>query len=155
MTAATGRGPAKQPRRQAIIALLQKLGPMTTVEIADNLEWPPELISSAIVFARRKSPNQVFRVVGYEPTVGHWGPDRPIYAAEAGEDIPKPQVRRKARERAKNRRWYAKHAAAEAAKKRAQRTGGGPVNVWTQLAAPELRARMTRLAANSSMRSAA
>lgn len=148
--------PQPAPRRDQIVAALQELGPATTPELIEHLGLSSDLVSSTIRAARLRYPGQIFRITGYQRAVGAWQPDRPVYTAEAGPDVPKPKVDTKARRRATNRRWTAKHGAAEAAKKRGQhmRASGGTVNIWHGLAPASLRNVMTA-AANTSMAVAA
>lgn len=149
--------PQPAPRRAQIVAALQELGPATTEELVEHLGLNSGLVSSTIRAARLTCPGQIFRIAGYQRAVGAWQPDRAVYAAEAGPDVPKPKVDAKARRRAANKRWTAKHGAAEAAKKRAQhlRANGGTVNIWHGLAPASVRNVMTSVAANTSMAVAA
>lgn len=150
--------PRPSPRRQAVLAILREHGPMTAASAAAHLQWDIAMVSRAIVFARQKHSGEFFRVVRHKGTVGHWGPDQPVYAAEPGPDAYKRPISEKTRRRVAAKRWRDKNSAVEAAKKRASRassSGAKAVNVWSQLAPPSLRRQMTMVAANTSMAEAA
>ena len=126
--------------RSRIVAALQEAGPMTTKEVAEYLDLSQNIVSACIASTRWLLPQQVFRVVRYQPVTGHRGRDLAVYAAEAGADalhIVNPTKRRKQAEA----RYRDKHRASINARGRTMATT--PANPWLQLAPPEIRGAMT------------
>ena len=126
--------------RSRIVAALQEAGPMTTKEVAEYLDLSQNIVSACIASTRWLLPQQVFRVVRYQPVTGHRGRDLAVYAAEAGADalhIVNPAKRRKQAEA----RYREKHRASINA--RGRTIASIPANPWLQLAPPEIRGSMT------------
>ena len=126
--------------RARIIAALQDAGPMTSEEVAEYLDLPQKVVRTCIASTRWLLPQQVFRIVRYQPVTGYRGRDLPVYAAEAGSDAPHIVNRAKRRKQAEAR-YREKHRASINARGRA--TVMAPVNPWLQLAPPEIRGAMT------------
>ena len=127
-------------RRTAVLEALREHGPMTVRAIADVLEWPTRDVSETLSSARRHCPGKLVRIIRYEPQVGVWGGDLPVYSASSGPDMARPAVDRKARRKAKNARYWAKNQTVLNARKRLQR--GHPeeaANPWMRLVPKESR----------------
>ena len=113
---------------------------MTKEEVAEYLDLPQKVVNASIASTRWLLPQQVFRVVRYQPVTGYRGRDLAIYAAEAGADalhIVNPAKRRKQAEA----RYRDKHRASINARGRTM--AAIPANPWLQLAPPEIRGSMT------------
>lgn len=126
--------------RARIVAALQESGPMTSAEVAEYLDLPHKIVRACIASTRWLLPQQVFRIVRYQPVTGYRGRDLPMYAAEAGPDaahIVNPAKRRKQAEA----RYREKHRALINA--RGRTTVTAPANPWLQLAPPEIRGAMS------------
>ena len=126
--------------RSRIVAALQDAGSMTAAELAEYLDLPKKVVCACIASTRWLLPQQVFRIVRYQPVTGRRGRDLSVFAAEAGADAPhyvNPKQRRKQAEA----RYRTKHRAVINARSRAKSTA--PINPWLQLAAPEIRSAMS------------
>lgn len=138
------------PKREEILALLREKGPMTRRAISDALGWSQEQTHSIVSNTRRCHPNQLMRVVGYvhDPDAGRTK-DQSLYAAEAGEDIPRKKINKVVRRRATQKRYREKNKARINATSRARRrkNSGAPVSVnpWAQLMPPEYRSTVTQI----------
>lgn len=126
--------------RARIVAAPQESGPMTSAEVAEYLDLPHKVVRACIASTRWLLPQQVFRIVHYQPVTGYRGRDLPVYAAEEGPDaahIVNPAKRRKQAEA----RYREKHRASINA--RGRTTVTAPANPWLQLAPPEIRGAMS------------
>lgn len=134
-----------EPRRGAVLAALQKHGPMTRYELAEHLDWPVRTVGQTLSSTRFLLPGQLLRIVSYEQGV------RVVarFAAEAGSDEPLPRINKKRRERQKAARWREKNRAVISAKGRiykANMTGREvAVNPWIGLAPATVRSAMARV----------
>lgn len=126
--------------RARIVAALQESGPMTSAEASEYLDLPHKVVRASIASTRWLLPQQVFRIVRYQPVTGYRGRDLPVYSAETGPDaahIVNPAKRRKQAEA----RYREKHRASINA--RGRTTVAAPANPWLQLAPPEIRGAMS------------
>lgn len=118
---------------------------MTRHEVAEHLEWPLEKVSATINSTRHARPGLLLRIVHYRQDVRVVA----VFAAEAGEDAPRPPRNHKKRNKLKAQRYLAKNRASVNAKNRLRTAAiaGVPivVNPWLQLAPPEMRPTMTRV----------
>lgn len=117
---------------------------MAITDIAAELDWPRPMVEKAIVGTRYKYPGRHFRIVSYRWQ--EYGPGReiPLYAADGGEDKPRPQAT-KARHLAQKRAYYYRNKARINAASRVRRLGvAASINPWMQLAPPGVRPVMTR-----------
>lgn len=142
-----------QPSLDAVLAALNECGPMHIRALAEHLEWPVEKAHRTVSNARRNKPGQRIRVVGYERVQEGKGKDLSIYAAQAGEDVPRTPGKAKRRRLQTQARYRDKHRAVINARHRVRRQEKGqPLvpNVWAQLAPKEIRHAMT-VAANEQL----
>lgn len=125
---------------------------MTCAEVAEALGWPHSRAHETIANARRWQPGKVFRVVRYRKTMGK-GKDPSVYAVQAGPDVPRPVVDRKARRKEIDRRYQKKNQAIINARERGARaakaSAGASTNMWMGLASPGIRPLMTLVARES------
>lgn len=121
---------------------------MTCAEVAEALGWPHSRAHETIANARRWQPGKVFRVVRYRKTMGK-GKDPSVYAVQAGPDVPRPVIDRKARRKEIERRYQRKNQAIINARERAARAAAAPANVWMGLAPVGVRPLMTIAARES------
>lgn len=140
------------PSRNAVIAAIKEHGPMTCAEVAEALGWPHSRAHETIANARRWQPGKVFRVVRYRKTMGK-GKDPSVYAVQAGPDVPRPVIDRKARRKEIDRRYQRKNQAIINARERAERAAkvgpAAPTNLWMGLAPVGVRPLMTIAARES------
>lgn len=122
----------KPTRRAAVLEALQEHGPMTVRAIAEVLEWPTRDVSETISSTRRCSPRKLVRIIRYEPQIGRWGGDLPVYSASAGTDVARPEIDAKERRKSRNARYWAKNQSALNAKRQVSR-GKASTNPWLQL----------------------
>lgn len=143
----------RSPSRDMVLSLLKEQGPMTQRRIADELGWDQGRTHSIIANARRCYPGQLIRVVGYvhDPN-GPQSKDQSIYAAEAGEDVPRPPyvgMRKKARRKATQARYREKNRARINAQHRARRAKlsglEAQANPWSQIVHKTHRAAVTQI----------
>lgn len=144
---------ARINHRCQIIATLREHGPMTGDALAEHLDLTTRTVGTAISSARLQKPGEIFRVVRYQPVTGRRQADACVFAAEAGEDVPRTpynkakQRRRQAQAKARYRDKNRPAINAKSQIHKAARTGRAvAVNPWLQLAAPNVRATMARMA---------
>jgi hypothetical protein len=149
---------SKTPRRDPIVHLLKEAGPMTTIEIAEALDWERLHVTLAIQKARRSYPGEFFRIVRWQQQTGRWSMDHPVYAAQRGADAIKPKLDRKARNARNQKRYREKYGeayrAAARIRERARRGVAIVNNPFLTLLPPNVRQRMGH-AANTAMKEAA
>ena len=138
------------PVRNAVIATIKEHGPMTCADTAGLMGWTVERVHGAIASARRRCPGQIFRVVGYQRAADGKGKDASIYAAQPGDDVPRPAVNKKARRNATQANYRKRHKAIVNARlrmSRAKNKGRGVSNnIWMQLADKSARSAMSMAA---------
>ncbi|MBO9679521.1 MAG: hypothetical protein J7556_14865 [Acidovorax sp.] len=120
---------------------------MTRFELAEYLGWPVAKVGTTIASTRWLLPGQVFRIVRYVAVTGRRGRDIAVYAAQPGRDASRKPADQTERRRQVQARYRENHRARINARARAQKARDGVplvLNPWLQLAAPELRATMTR-----------
>jgi hypothetical protein len=141
-------------RVEAITALLRKRGPMTTRDIAEELDATVHAINGAIGKRRKDHPGERFRIVGWTQVTGEWRCLLARYSASGGDDAIKPKRSERELNREAVRRYRAKNLEAYRAKERARaakRRGTViAINPWTGLAPVSLRSHMAKVAANTS-----
>ena len=88
------------PGRDAIKTVLRTHGPMPAADIDSYLGWYAGRAAKLIHCTRRDHPKQHFRIVKYtkQPS-GTRGREIPLYAAEPGDDEPRPTFGRAAARR--------------------------------------------------------
>lgn len=120
---------------------------MAITDIALALHWERSVAAKVIAGTRYEHPGQFFRIVGYRWQECSAGREIPIYCADGGEDKKRPRTT-KARQAAQKRAHYRRNKARINAKASAKRSAGAAkeVNPWLQLAAPEMRPVMSRIA---------
>ena len=127
---------------------------MTRYEIADHLEWPLEKVSTTINSMRRARPGLLLRIVRYRQEVRVVA----VFAAEAGEDAPRPRRDHKKRDKQKQNRYVDKNRAAINAKNRlrsaAESGKAVAMNPWLQLAPPNMRPTVMRISRENARASA-
>lgn len=136
------------PRRDAVLHVLQTLGPMTYRQIASHLGWETEVVHRTIANARVSKPEQMFAIVGYlhDPNDVRTK-DQSIYSAEGGEDVPRPKVKTRVRRIAVQARYRDKNRArinASLRTRRAEKAGkAAPVaSPWAGLLNPPKRRKL-------------
>lgn len=77
----------KGSRLAQVEALLRDRGPMTALRIAEELDYPTDRITITIQAARARRPGNSFRITRYEPQVGRWLRDQPVWSASRGQDV--------------------------------------------------------------------
>ncbi len=131
--------------RSRILVTLQECGPMTRHDLAEHLDWPLEKVSTTINSARHLRPGLLFRIVRYEQGVRVLA----VFAAEEGQDAPRPPRNHKKRNKQKADRYLGKNRAVANAKNRLRNAAVAGLavvtNPWLQLAPPEMRPTMTRV----------
>lgn len=146
-------------RVEAITALLRKRGPLTTRQIAEELDATVHAINSAIVKRRKDHPGERFRITSWDAVTGEWRRLLARYSASGGPDAPKPVRTARELNTLAVRRYRAKNLEASRAKERARtaRRRGRTlvVNPWEGLAPVGLRSHMAKVAANTSIQEAA
>lgn len=146
-------------RLAAIEAILRRNGPMTAPEIADEMEIPTQLVTNTIQSARSRRPGKSFRIARYQPVIGRWAPDAPVWAAAAGKDVERGVVDPGARSAAWEQRRRERHGQARTARNRvikaAKRGVDLHINPYLQLLPASSRGYIAARAANSALRSAA
>ena len=138
------------PSRDAVLELLREHGPMTQRQIADALEWKQARTHSTIANMRWAYPGQLIRVVGYvHDAADRRSKDQSLYAAEAGEDVPRPRIKKKLRRLATQARYREKNRARINARHRARRAAQrgevAQTNPWSQLAPASYRSAVTQI----------
>lgn len=76
--------------RTGILVLLREFGPMTAAEISERMGLSRRSIDGCLIGSRAKYGTEHFRIVGYEPTRGSGGREKPIYGPGPGEDAKRP-----------------------------------------------------------------
>lgn len=123
---------------------------MTLRHIAEELGWGNERTNSVIANARRAHPGLLIRVVGYlhDPN-DRRTKDQSLYAAEAGEDVPRSPIKRKLRRKAAQARYRDKNRARINADLRARRAAKkgekARANPWSQLVPKAYRGAVTQI----------
>lgn len=132
--------------RSQVVAALEAVGPMTVDELAEHLGWERAKVTTTIGSTRWLLPQTVFRIVRYVQVIGRRSRDLAVYAAEAGDDAPKPPINTAKRRKQTEARYRKKHRALINARNQASsaaKRGTVAINPWAQLAAPQLRAYMS------------
>ena len=123
---------------------------MTLRHIAEELGWGNERTNSVIANARRAHPGLLIRVVGYlhDPN-DRRTKDQSLYAAEAGEDVPRSRIKKRLRRLATQARYREKHRARinalHRARRAAQRGEVAQTNPWSQLAPASYRSAVAQI----------
>jgi hypothetical protein len=150
---------AKQAhKREAVLACLREHGPMTAAEAAEYLCITPTAAASVITSTRYENPGQFFRIASYRKVTGRRAKREIVFEASAGPDAKRPVVDELADRRKRQIDYYKRNAARVNARSRARRAaakGGQAVNPWAQLAHPDLKGYMCRIAANTTMKETA
>jgi hypothetical protein len=149
-----------ETRLAAVEALLRERGPMTAARIAEELDVPTDRITLTIQSARSRRPGRSFRIIRYEPQIGVWASDRPVWSRSDGRDVPRPLVDKKARADAYQKRYREKHAGVRrvrmAARNAARRSTAATGNPYLQLVKASSRGYVAAMAAaNTAMTEAA
>lgn len=122
---------------------------MSRLELAEYLGWSTAKVGTTIASTRWLLPEQVFRVVSYQPITGRRARDVAVYAAEAGPDEKKKAVNAHVRRKKTWERYRKENKALISARNKAANAKASDphnINPWTQLAAPSLRAYMASIA---------
>lgn len=84
--------------RSLILDLLREHGPMTSAQVAQELDWPRSRVNGCIAKARGDHGTRYFVIVGYHAQRGRGGREAPVYAPGPGKDAPRPVFEEKKRQ---------------------------------------------------------
>lgn len=126
-------------RRQQVLMVLRKYGPMETFKITERLEqegieMTEDQVFDVIRYARIRHGSDVFRVVKWRRKRGERGRPAPSFAPGPGKDVPRPVFDQKDANRAAYKRFAERRRAREKVIRDAKGRGR-PASPWDGLMA--------------------
>ena len=138
-TARQRRSRREASRRQQVLMVLRKYGPMDAIKITEKMEregidMTESQVLDVIRYARIRYGSDIFRVVKWRSKRGERGRPTPSFAPGPGKDAPRPVFDQKESNRASNKRYMERRRARDKVIRDAKNRGR-PASPWDGLMA--------------------